>query len=70
MTDIILASQAGIILDSNVYCGGGTDATQAIQSILDQAKEGKGIRLILDGAALVKRLKLYSNTTINAMVKN
>ena len=55
MTDIILACQAGIILDSNVYCGGGTDATQAIQSILDQAKEGKGIRLILRRRCSCKR---------------
>ena len=52
-------------LDSNVYTGGGTDATEALQKILDMAKDcDVGIHLVMDGAALISQLKLYSNTTI------
>ncbi len=52
-------------LDSNVYSGGGTDDTAALQKALDIAKDGKnGVHLIMDGAALVSHLVLYSNTTI------
>lgn len=57
-------------LDSDVRLGGGTDDTAAIQSILDLAKEYGGIHLIMDGAALISRLKLYSNTTIECMNKD
>lgn len=55
-------------LTSNVYTGGGDDDTDAIQKVLDEAKdENTGIHLIMDGAALISRLKLYSNTTIECL---
>lgn len=58
-------------LDSNVYTGGGTDDTKAIQSFLDLAKdENVGVHLVMDGAALVKQLKVYSNTTIECINKD
>ena len=30
-------------LDSNVYTGGGTDDTDALQRVLDTAKDGDGV---------------------------
>ena len=57
-------------LDSNVYTGGGTDVTCAIQKILDRAKDEGGIKLVMDGAALVSHLRLYSNTTIECLNKD
>ena len=55
-------------LTSNVYTGGGDDDTDAIQAVLDMAKdEDTGVYLIMDGAALVREIKLYSNTTIECM---
>ena len=56
-------------LDSNVYTGGGTDDTEALQSLLDKALEWGRLKLILDGAALVRGLKVHSNTTIECMNK-
>ena len=50
-------------LDSNVYTGGGTDDTDALQAVLDSADES-GLHLIIDGAALVRGLKVKSNTTV------
>ena len=62
---MVYASQAGAVLDSNVLTGGGTDDTAAIQAVLDIAKDGtEGVYLVMDGAALVRGLKVYSNTTI------
>ena len=60
----IYASEMGAKLDSNVHCGGGHDDTEILQSILDRAKAGEGVYLILDGAAKVRGLQVYSNTTI------
>ena len=57
-------------LDSNVYTGGGTDDTEALQRVLDMAKDGDGVWLVMDGAALVRGLKLYSNTTIECLSKD
>ena len=66
----ILASTIAV-LDSNVHTGGGTDDTKAIQSVLDMAKnEETGIHLVMDGAALVSHLELYSNTTIECINKD
>lgn len=60
----VLASQAGAKLDSNVETGGGTDDTDVLQAVLDKAAEWGSLHLILDGAALVRGLKIHSNTTI------
>ncbi|MBR0443315.1 MAG: hypothetical protein IIX15_03155 [Clostridia bacterium] len=54
-------------LDSNVRTGGGTDDTAALQSLLDIARDGGGVHLIVDGAALVSGLTVYSNTTIECL---
>ncbi|MBP3633866.1 MAG: hypothetical protein J6J43_04755 [Oscillospiraceae bacterium] len=57
-------------LDSNVHTGGGTDDTTALQAVLDEAGEDCAVHLIMDGAALVSGLRLYSNTTIECPNKN
>ena len=57
-------------LDSNVITGGGTDDTNAIQGILDLAKEYGGVHLVMDGAALISRLFIHSNTTIECLNKD
>ena len=54
-------------LDSNVYTGGGTDDTAALQAILDIARDEGGVHLVMDGAALISGLDVYSNTTIECM---
>lgn len=65
----VLASEAGAKLDSNVETGGGTDDTDALQAILDSAPNVGSLHLILDGAALVRGLKIHSNTTIECPTK-
>ena len=61
-----------VTLDSNVFTGGGTDVTDEIQAILDTAPEcgAGGLHIVLDGAALVRGLKLHSNTTIECPNKD
>lgn len=62
------ASRCGAALDSNVKTGGGTDDTAVIQGILDSAKnEGEGVHLVMDGAALITGIKVYSNTVIECV---
>lgn len=64
-TRTVYASEAGIILDSDVYNGGGTDMTEQLQAVLDKAEQWGRLHLIMDGAALIsKTLRVYSNTTI------
>ena len=50
----IIASER-VVLDSNVYTGGGTDRTAELQAILDLALDG-GVYLIMDGAALIHEI--------------
>ena len=55
-------------LDSSVTFGGGTDETAAFQAVLDQAKDDNvGLHIVMDGAALVSQLVLYSDTTIECL---
>jgi len=54
-------------LDSNVHTGGGTDVTDALQAALDEARTCGGVRLVMDGAALVRMLNVHSNTTIECL---
>lgn len=61
---VVYASQTGAKLDSNVYTGGGTDDTEILQSVLDKALEWGRVHLVMDGAALVRGLKVHSNTII------
>lgn len=66
----ILASTVAA-LDSNVHTGGGTDDTTVLQGVLDLAKDGNvGVHLVMDGAALISKLKLHSNTTVECMNKD
>lgn len=62
----IIASEVAE-LNSNVHTGGGTDVTKALQDVLDRAPECGGVHLVMDGAALVRGLKLYSNTVIECL---
>ena len=62
----IIASEIAI-LDSNVHTGGGTDATEQLQAALDVAKNEGGVHLVMDGAALIKGLKVHSNTVIECI---
>lgn len=65
MLKIIASSVA--VLDSNVHTGGGTDATEALQKVLDMAPENGGVHLVMDGAALVRGLKIHSNTIVECV---
>lgn len=67
---VIYASEAGARLDSNVHTGGGTDDTAVLQAVLDKAREGRGVHLVMDGAALIHGLVVYSNTTITCPNKD
>ena len=64
---IVIASEAGAKLDSDVIKGGGTDNTALIQSILDRAPKLGTLKLIVDGPIFVTGLKVYSNTTIECL---
>ena len=67
-TKTVKASELGAKLNSNVDFGGGTDDTAIIQAFLDEAKSGEtSVCLIMDGAALITGIKVYSNTTIHAL---
>jgi len=61
---LVYASQTGAKLDSHVLTGGGTDDTAALQAALDRAPKLGHLHLIVDGAALVRGLKIHSNTTL------
>ncbi|MBE7052317.1 MAG: hypothetical protein E7395_07100 [Ruminococcaceae bacterium] len=65
MLKIIASSVA--VLDSDVLTGGGTDVTDSLQRVLDMAPENGGVHLVMDGAALVRGLKIHSNTTIECV---
>ncbi len=59
------------VLNSNVSTGGGTDDTAALQTVLNQASGGTvSLELVMDGAALVTGLNIYSNTTIRCLNKS
>lgn len=66
MSRITFYASEYAVLDSNVKTGGGTDDTQAIQKLLDNAPENP-VHLIMDGAALVGGLVFHSNTTIECL---
>ena len=67
---IVVASEAGAKLDSDVTKGGGTDDTALIQGILDRAPKLGSLKLVVDGAILVKGLKVHSNTTIECLTSD
>ena len=57
-------------LDSSVITGGGTDQTEILQSLQDKALEWGRVKLVMDGAALIRGLQVHSNTTIECMDKS
>ena len=65
----ILASEIAA-LDSDVLTGGGTDDTEALQKALDEALTCGGVHLVMDGAALIRGLRVHSNTTIECLSKD
>lgn len=63
-TRVLYASQMGCALNSDVYNGGGTDDSAALQAALNLASS-KGYKLIVDGPALIStNLVLPSNTKL------
>jgi hypothetical protein len=60
----VRASEAGAHLDSDLLKGGGTDDTGVLQRLLDRARNGRPVHLILDGPSLVSGLDMYGNTTL------
>lgn len=63
-TRVLYASQMGCALNSDVYNGGGTDDTTALQAALNLAT-AKGCKLVIDGPALIsKSLVIPSNTKV------
>lgn len=57
-------------LTSDVRLGGGDDVTEGLQAILDQAKTEGGVHLVMDGAARISGLRVYSNTTIECLTRD
>jgi len=57
-------------LDSDVHVGGGTNVTRQLQAALDTALTNGGVKLIMDGAALVSGLVVHSNTTIECLTRD
>ena len=64
---IVIASESGAKLDSDVIKGGGTDDTALIQGILDRAPKLGSLKLVVDGPILVTGLTVHSNTTIECL---
>lgn len=64
---VVYASRCGARLDCNVWTGGGTDDTAALQAVLDRAPQMGHLHLVIDGAALVRGLDVHSNTTIECL---
>ena len=50
---VVIASEVGAKLDSDIAKGGGTDDTALIQNILDRAPKLGTLKLIVDGPILV-----------------
>jgi len=44
--------------------GGGSDDTLVLQGILDRARDGMAVQLVVDGPALISGLDVYGHTTI------
>ena len=61
---IVKASEVGALLDSNLVTGGGHDDTPILQNVLDRAKSGNAVQLVIDGPALISGLNVYGHTTI------
>jgi hypothetical protein len=64
---VVIASEAGAKLDSDVLRGGGSDDTALIQSILDRAPKLGALKWVVDGPILVSGIRVYSNTTLECL---
>jgi hypothetical protein len=64
---VITASAAGAKLDSDLLHGGGTDDTAVLQRVLDRAKSGSQVHLIVDGPSLIRGLDVHGRTTIECV---
>jgi hypothetical protein len=64
---VVVASTAGAYLDSDLRNGGGTDDTPALQRVLDRAKSGRPVHLIIDGSALITGLNIHGGTVIECL---
>jgi hypothetical protein len=67
-THVIYASKVAS-LNSDINDGGGNDDTDALQAVLDLAntEENRSIELVMDGVALVTKLRVWRNTTIRCL---
>jgi len=54
-------------MDSHIVNGGGTDDTDILQAILDLAPVWGHLHLIVDGVALIRGMRVHSNTTIECL---
>jgi hypothetical protein len=63
----VRASQAGARLDSDLLQGGGSDDTAKLQAVLDRAKDGTSLHLVVDGPALVSGLNVHGYTTVECL---
>ena len=63
----VLASKMGAALNTDLRAGGGTDDTSTLQAVLNRAKNGAPVHLVIDGAALVSGLNAYGNTIIECI---
>ena len=67
-THVIYASKVAS-LNSDINDGGGNDDTAALQAVLDLAntEENRSIELVMDGVALVTKLRVWRNTIIRCL---
>jgi hypothetical protein len=61
---VVRASEAGAALDAHLVHGGGADDTDALQGILDSARDHPGLHVVVDGPASVRGLRVHCGTTI------
>ena len=61
---VVYASNNGVVMDSNLESGGGTDNTAAMQALLDLAPALGSVHIVNDGPALVGALNYHGNTTV------
>jgi len=64
---IVLASQIGARLDSDLMIGGGTDDTAVLQRVLNKATGKRPLDLVIDGPALVSGLEIRGYTTVECI---
>lgn len=62
---VVFASGAGVPMNANLFDASvGTDATSALQTVIDQASSTRRLILVIDGPVKVGNLKLRSGVTL------